>query len=234
MLKNVQKFIKKYRLSSKHLSYATLKDIFIRLGYDVIFFHPLHNSEEVQAIIDTYNLKQHIATKKSFIIVNNSVKLVFLHDNMAEDDLIHYALHELGHIWLKHLPDTYNEDKQEREADEFSVLVRAILQYTQKRNKRIAIICSSLILVVCVYFSHESNVSDTPVQNQTIQTVSTPKATPLNSKISDVTVVKTSSGEKYHKPDCRYVKNKTNISELTLEEGMNSGLEPCSICRPNE
>lgn len=45
-------------------------------------------------------------------------------------------------------------------------------------------------------------------------------------------VVITSSGEKYHKPDCIYVKNKTNTVSLSIEEAINMGYESCEVCDP--
>lgn len=40
----------------------------------------------------------------------------------------------------------------------------------------------------------------------------------------------TSSGEKYHLSNCRYVKNKTNVSKFSLKDAIKNGYEPCSIC----
>lgn len=128
---------------------------------------------------------------------------------------------------------------EQRLCKQFRPYIRGILRQKYYKSLKCVIIVSIILIfglsALRLYnntLSQDQNnlssiVTSTPI-------ASTPKATPLNSKISDVTVVKTTSGEKYHKPDCRYVKNKTNISELTLEEAMNSGLEPCSICRPNE
>lgn len=43
-------------------------------------------------------------------------------------------------------------------------------------------------------------------------------------------VYKTPSGAKYHKADCRMVKN---VSEkVTLQEAIKLGLTPCKICNP--
>jgi hypothetical protein len=44
------------------------------------------------------------------------------------------------------------------------------------------------------------------------------------------TVYKTPSGEKYHTANCHTVKN---VSEqLSVEEAVKLGLEPCKICKP--
>lgn len=46
------------------------------------------------------------------------------------------------------------------------------------------------------------------------------------------TVLVTSTGKKYHLPDCRFVKNKTNIKSLSIEEAIEEGYEPCDVCDP--
>lgn len=43
------------------------------------------------------------------------------------------------------------------------------------------------------------------------------------------TVYKTPSGKKYHLESCRMVKNVSE--EVTIEEAVKLGLEPCSICK---
>ena len=43
-------------------------------------------------------------------------------------------------------------------------------------------------------------------------------------------VYKTPSGEKYHLESCRMVKNVSN--KISLADALESGLEPCKICKP--
>lgn len=45
-------------------------------------------------------------------------------------------------------------------------------------------------------------------------------------------VIITSSGKKYHKPTCMYVKDKTNTVSLSIEEAINMGYESCEVCDP--
>lgn len=46
----------------------------------------------------------------------------------------------------------------------------------------------------------------------------------------DIMVYKTSSGAKYHKINCRYVKGKA--IEINLSRALYDGLEACKVCRP--
>ncbi len=47
---------------------------------------------------------------------------------------------------------------------------------------------------------------------------------------NDITVYKTTSGEKYHEINCRYVKDKE--IEIKLSKALYDGLEPCKVCKP--
>ena len=42
----------------------------------------------------------------------------------------------------------------------------------------------------------------------------------------------TESGNKYHERNCIFVKDKTNIRRMTVEEFESGEYEPCAICLP--
>ncbi len=46
----------------------------------------------------------------------------------------------------------------------------------------------------------------------------------------DINVYVTSSGQKYHKKRCRYVRNKE--IEIALSKAIYKGYEPCKVCKP--
>lgn len=46
-------------------------------------------------------------------------------------------------------------------------------------------------------------------------------------------VVKTPTGERYHLPNCKYIKGKEIIS-MSIEKANQMGYAPCRICKPNE
>lgn len=223
MFKNAEKFIKKYNLTQKNLSYNYLKQIFESLGYETVFFSEYDNQPNIQYIIDMYKLQKLTASSKSFILENDIVKVLFLHEHVGEDELIHYMLHELGHIWLNHSPYTYNKEKKEREADEFAVLVKIFLKYRYFCCTA-AIVITSLLLIVIIAIPRKgvNNVAK-PITLSTLAPVQ-----------NDVHVFVTKSGEKYHLPDCQYVENKTNIFKMTEQEALDAGYEPCAVCRPDK
>ncbi len=130
MTHEAKRFIKRYGLTADNLSYDKLADISQRLGYKIIRFRKFENDEDVQTVIDSCGLQEDRQNSSAFTYVNDTTKLMFLREHIGEDELIHYMLHELGHIWLGHLSKAAGEEKQEREADEFAVTVKLILNHT--------------------------------------------------------------------------------------------------------
>lgn len=72
----------------------------------------------------------------------------------------------------------------------------------------------------------------------TVKYINVSKATDIttqtlndNSAAADMVYI-THSGEKYHRADCMYVRNKKNIIEITIDNAINSNYEPCSVCQP--
>lgn len=55
-----------------------------------------------------------------------------------------------------------------------------------------------------------------------------PKISPDTSAIVYVTI----SGQKYQRETCRYVKEKDNTLEITINQAENKGYSPCLICKP--
>ena len=80
-----------------------------------------------------------------------------------------------------------------------------------------------------IYTAKEENttsiVSDIPIQNSSDEN---PNET-IDSESSDTFYI-TSSGTRYHKPDCQYVKYKTNITAINLSEIELLNLTPCKKC----
>lgn len=61
--------------------------------------------------------------------------------------------------------------------------------------------------------------------------VSTRVSNASSAKVEELVYV-TSSGEKYHRPTCRYVKNKSNVRSLSVSSAVSHGYEACSVCNP--
>lgn len=97
-----------------------------------------------------------------------------------------------------------------------------------------------LIFSIMIGFSIRFNNTLSPAQenletieNEINQTIIEETHEPtINNEIflEENTYYMTSSGTHYHKKDCQYVKYKTNVISISLEEAYNLHLEPCEKC----
>lgn len=224
------KFIKQNGLTQHHLTSFVLKQIFIDLGYQILLFNKLQNTQKVQAIIDAYNLHDNVEHRKIFMFASDNVKLLFIHKYMSETDMIHYLLHELGHIYLGHTNRINDETTQEREADDFAAQVKLMLAL-QNSFRFLAVTLAAVILIGAAHHFTGNKVVPVSVPQNNIEAV--PEPTPLSiHQIDGETVFKTTGGEKIHRADCIYIQNKTNIIELSKTEAIAAGYEPCKVCKP--
>ena len=87
------------------------------------------------------------------------------------------------------------------------------------------ILCSSVAGFLLAKTVHKQEQIPATTQPPTIHT-----PTPTENAVQNQNVVVTISGTKYHMPDCRYVKNKTNITEEDINTAINDGYSPCKVC----
>lgn len=108
-----------------------------------------------------------------------------------------------------------------------------------QRQKYIALFTG--IIAVCtigIFIGrYSSNSQKYPIPSPSSQIVATQTPAPTPVTDSDVLarqVAVAASGDKFHRSDCRYVKNRTNIDIMSVEEALSKNLAPCSVCRPTE
>ena len=73
-----------------------------------------------------------------------------------------------------------------------------------------------------------------PANQAEVQEEPAPQApeTIHNAPYADTEVYVTETGKKYHKKDCRYIKNKTGVKPLTPEQLASGFFKPCAYCNP--
>ena len=139
--------------------------------------------------------------------------------------------HELGHIELQHKLGDLSPD-EEREANVFAEAY--LSAYSRQRTKWFmlaAAVLSCLIAIAGITFGVMGFQSSQSTPTTPVVHVS-PAPTASNAVISDKKVVVTRSGDKYHKPDCIYVESKNNTQEMTVQQAVALGKDPCSVCKP--
>ena len=52
----------------------------------------------------------------------------------------------------------------------------------------------------------------------------------MSSAVFAEDVMVTARGSKYHKPECRFVQDKENVTTLSKEEAIEAGYGPCGRC----
>lgn len=69
-----------------------------------------------------------------------------------------------------------------------------------------------------------------PTQIPTMAPTLAPTESPVPAEPIGTIVYITKTGEKYHKGNCRYLS--MSKIEITLENAVKQGYEPCSVCKP--
>lgn len=239
MLIQVTKFVKKYELLNVSVNSSRLKEIIQKQGYTIVWFKRSNNSHRVQNLIENFNLHESIRKKSSFICSGNDNKYLFIYRGINDEECEILLWHELSHIWQKHIEAHDSEIIQEFNAHRFVIYVQLyirimnILKYTSS-------IASTILLVITLSLSHSRSENClntiTPPESPSLSpTVSAKSPQPsARSDIPSDIVYITKSSSKFHRADCRYVKNKTDTLPLSIKEALRKKYEPCKVCRPNE
>ena len=107
-------------------------------------------------------------------------------------------------------------------------------QFNEIKQKNIKIryivvaIITALILVtatITVNYKSQENIEQTQVIQE-----ATPTSEP---QIMDIDVVVTKSGQKFHTPNCKHIKDKPNLIHMTINEAIQAGYEACEDCKPD-
>lgn len=214
-------FLKRH--SMKVVDYSSLSEAAEKLGYTIVGFHNACNDEDVSVVINELGLQNAILHSKGFTYADSNYRLIFVNEDLNENEKIMVMSHELGHIECGHITEksVFGDDvRQECEANEFSLY---LLNHTKekmsffRRNKKLLIALASLsvaILVLFLLFLHYRNKS----------------ADVLN--YSEYYI--TATGDKYHVKNCGYVKNKSDAKAFSKEAFESGKYSPCTKCIPQE
>ena len=213
-------FIKKYKLTS--IDYATLKNTATDMGYMVIEFNSIFNEKDVETVIQNLDLSENALKSRGFTYVSAEYRLIFVNEDLNDEEKLLVLSHELGHIVCEHfstVPIIGNDVKDEHKANEFSHYLLKQSGFRKVKNSifvhRKAFIASVIILCLIIGLLAGYLI----IQNKNLYK-------------DDLYV--TSTGECYHKKECIFVKNKTNIQKLNKEEFDSGTYSPCDMCLPDE
>jgi len=227
MLKEIWHIVKKYHLTQGVVNYNRLRELAERQGYRVIELYPNENKQSIQTLLRTLHLEEFAWQKKSFVYTDDNNKFLFIRKGLSEDELEILYWHELGHIWLKHTYTNDSEIIQEFEANRLVSYIKAYIKIVHIA-KYILSVSTILLLLLLLFQPYKTN---NAVISEEIMSVSmSPMPTSNLSSIDTVTATK--KGTKFHKPDCQHVKGRSGTYELTRQDAIERGLEPCKTCLP--
>ena len=208
-------FKKKHKIkviSSKEL-FRALGD----QGYTVIEYNGVKESPDVEVLKVELNLETWMKQSRCFTYQDDKYRLLFVQEGLTEEEQQIVLAHEIGHICNSHFSKgcVIGDDVfQEYEANEFAHFLLKDKRGIIKRTK---------IIAICVVLALVSGISAGIIlKNKHDKAVYTDD------------LYRTESGSKYHIRDCIYIKDKTDVYRLTIEEFNSGKYEPCEACKPDE
>lgn len=119
--KQVNEFRQKYKL--KVINSASLCEALAAQGYTVVEFNGLKDNGDVADLIEALQVQDHISHGKCFTYQDEKYRIVFIHEDLNEEERAIVLAHEEGHIWHGHMTQrsVFGKDiVQEHEANEFA------------------------------------------------------------------------------------------------------------------
>lgn len=236
------------------LSYHSLEAYLSRLGWFIV----RHNKKDFRQFAQRLHLDFPDSQESFSVRLDNEEhpQIVCILDGVGCTHELELLLHETGHILLEH-PLGYLTPEHEAEAELFASYARryykrkTYLNYHPVLATAFCTLCLGLLIggVAVRYINAES----APVQQASagtstsltislpsVQLPDLPKAS--SSEAEDTRsedpisgeVVMTKTGERYHRPDCQYVRGKDNLRSMSLVEARQAGYTPCKVCRPDD
>lgn len=213
--RKVAEFKRKYRL--KTINSADLWEALTAQGYTLVEFNSIENKQDVASLIEALQLEDQIARSKCLTYQNDKYHIVFIREDLNDEERTIVLAHEEGHIWNGYVSSNNvlgADIVQEHEANEFAHHLLKDKSGNIKRAEVTAAICVVVLLLVAGTGIFIKQNHDKAVYTDNLY--------------------RTETGGKYHVRDCMYIKDKTNVYRLTQEEFDSGEYEPRGACKPNE
>lgn len=90
-------FLNEYKLNEVTLD--NLKQIIKSQGYTLVEFNNIFNEENVTQIIDSLGVNEQVEKTKGFTYADSKRRIVFLNEDLSNDEKLLVLAHEEGHIY---------------------------------------------------------------------------------------------------------------------------------------
>lgn len=213
--KNISRTANKFiKILKGEVEFSCIENYLLtKYGFKLIFF----NTPSGDAELLRYGMVEKAKSTNAFSYTGTA-KIIFINNSVSSEDKLYLLLHETGHIVLEHFSNNKlllkNKLQLDIEADAFAY---AVLHPSNKR-KLIACIVSFIAVAFLSFY-----IGYTTAPTQLLPTSATEQTTEQ--------VYITSTGKKYHRSNCRYVKGKDNIAVIDKKQADKTH-SPCSVCNP--
>ena len=105
------------------ITYPALKEAVEKQGYTVVEFNHIYNEEAVACRIDALNISDAVLRSRGFTYADCNHRVVFIHEDLSDDEKLMVLAHEEGHIYCRHMntsPIIGHDVQDEYEANEFA------------------------------------------------------------------------------------------------------------------
>lgn len=218
--KTVNQFIKQHHITT--INYSILKEVVKTIGFTIIEFNNIFNDKDVETVIQNLDLGDTVLRSRGFTYADKNYRLLFINEDLSNDEKLYVISHELGHIVCNHYsnsPIIGRDVKEEHEANEFSHYLlkqnffRNLKLTITERKKVVTLAAVSLVAILVII------VTGIAINRK-------------QSYYGDFYI--TTTGDKYHRAECIHVKNNNHVERLTKEQFESEEYEPCRTCLPQE
>lgn len=217
--KKVKQFKRKFGLLD--CNYAALEKATEKQGYTIVEFNHISNNESVRTLVDSLGLQEYVSHSKGFTYADKNYRIVFIHEDLNEEEKTKVLAHENGHIYLGHFSSSQvigKDVQEEYEANEFSHYLQTDSVATKMQNgfikhKKICLVVVAIALVLAIAVAIFGYIE--------------------KEKQYYGEYYITETGNKYHERDCIFVKDKNNTQRLTVEQFESGEYAPCATCLPD-
>lgn len=224
------------RFRTYHISADELKVAISECGYTIVEYNKTSNKSNVEVLIRELHLEPYYTEVDAFTYADANTRIVFVAEDLSQDELLVVLAHELGHILLDHMSDSSNifgkSIINEGEANSFSycltnpsfaVKLKLFLIYNMRFLVALfAIVLSILLTLSTLYIVADKYEKTTDIQADKSESEEVPEY-----------VYVTESGNKYHKKWCVYLENKSGIRKYSIDE-IKDMYTPCRLCFPSK
>ncbi len=227
--KEIQRRVRQFRkeFGVYKCEYAELRKATEKQGYTIVEFNSIANDADVKTLVEMLGLQGYISCSKGFTYADANYRMVFIHEDLNEDEKIKVLIHENGHIFLDHFSSAQvigKDVQEEYEANEFLHYLlkkspKNILHNGVVRHKKLCIVTAFVILVGLIAV--------------TVLGLMAKQKTQYEDFGANHTYYITATGNKYHKKECMTIKDKDSLQQLTIERMESGEYQPCRVCLPD-